>query len=66
MAILNDGTKAYDVGKDGAGQEAGRCSLDFRRTEVTAKGKLTYFKNHFLEVGTPFVTCLAEADRMLV
>lgn len=24
--------------------------IDFRRTEVTAKGKLTYFKNNFLEL----------------
>ena len=27
LAILNDGTKIYDVGKDGAGQELGRCSV---------------------------------------
>ncbi|KAL7010219.1 hypothetical protein EMMF5_000239 [Cystobasidiomycetes sp. EMM_F5] len=27
-----------------------RHSLDFRRTEVTTKGKLTYFKNNFLEL----------------
>ena len=27
LAILNDGTKIYDVQKDGAGQELGRCSV---------------------------------------
>lgn len=27
IAIMNDGSKAYDVGKDGAGQESGRCSV---------------------------------------
>lgn len=27
MAMLNDGTKSYDNNKDGAGQEAGRCSV---------------------------------------
>lgn len=50
MAILNDGTKNYDNGKDGAGQETARCSIDYRKTDVTAKAKLTYFKNNFLEV----------------
>lgn len=77
--MTNDGTKAYDHGRDGAGQEAGRCSvrthtrpyqhsrdpcltdlrqplslmqIDFRRTEISAKGKLTYFKNQFLEVSS--------------
>lgn len=27
MGMLNDGTKSYDNNKDGAGQEAGRCSV---------------------------------------
>lgn len=27
VAILNDGSKSYDLGKDGAGQESGRCSV---------------------------------------
>lgn len=49
-AIMNDGTKAYDVGKDGHGQDIGGCSLDFRRTDVTAKARLTYFKGKFLEL----------------
>lgn len=25
--IMNDGTKSYDVGKDGQGQEIGACSV---------------------------------------
>lgn len=67
---MNDGTKAYDVGKDGHGQEIGSCSvrsspwvegageltkvlqLDFRRTDVTAKARITYFKGKFLEVSS--------------
>ncbi|GAA5947560.1 hypothetical protein JCM10213_005159 [Rhodosporidiobolus nylandii] len=49
-AILNDGKKSYEVGKDGQGQEIGACSLDFRRTDVTAKARLTYFKGRFLEL----------------
>ena len=63
QAILNDGSKTYDVGKDGAGQEAAQCSvrrsiripmltrqIDYRKAEVATKLKLTYFKNHFLDV----------------
>ncbi|KAM0750162.1 hypothetical protein T439DRAFT_302090 [Meredithblackwellia eburnea MCA 4105] len=48
--IVNDGKKSYDVGKDGQGQEGGSCSLDFRRTDVTAKARITYFKGQFTEV----------------
>ncbi|BGP36879.1 hypothetical protein JCM10449v2_000781 [Rhodotorula kratochvilovae] len=48
--ILNDGKKSYEVGKDGQGQELGACSIDFRRTDVTAKARLTYFKGKFLEL----------------
>ncbi|KDE06035.1 hypothetical protein MVLG_03589 [Microbotryum lychnidis-dioicae p1A1 Lamole] len=49
-AIKNDGTKAYEVGKDGQSQEIGGCSLDFRRTDVTAKGRFTYFRGKFTEL----------------
>ncbi|GAA5896686.1 Uip5p [Sporobolomyces salmoneus] len=49
-AILNDGKKAYDSGKDGQGQEIGACSLDFRRTDVAAKARLTYFRGKFTEL----------------
>ncbi|GAA6059102.1 hypothetical protein JCM10212_002073 [Sporobolomyces blumeae] len=49
-AILNDGKKSYDSGKDGQGQEIGACSLDFRRTDVAAKARLTYFKGKFTEL----------------
>ncbi|KAK4696397.1 hypothetical protein P7C70_g8387, partial [Phenoliferia sp. Uapishka_3] len=48
--IVNDGKKSYEIGKDGQGQEAGSCSLDFRRTDVTAKARITYFKGQFTEV----------------
>ncbi|GAA5955006.1 hypothetical protein JCM21900_002758 [Sporobolomyces salmonicolor] len=48
--VLNDGKKSYDIGKDGQGQEIGSCSLDFRRTDVTAKARLTYFKGKFTEL----------------
>ncbi|GAA5977319.1 hypothetical protein JCM11641_000063 [Rhodosporidiobolus odoratus] len=49
-AILNDGKKSYEVGRDGQGQEVGACSIDFRRTDVTAKARLTYFKGKFTEL----------------
>ncbi|GAA5922220.1 Uip5p [Sporobolomyces koalae] len=49
-AILNDGKKSYDSGKDGQGQEIGACSLDFRRTDVAAKARLTYFRGKFTEL----------------
>ncbi|SCZ90739.1 BZ3500_MvSof-1268-A1-R1_Chr1-3g02202 [Microbotryum saponariae] len=56
-AIKNDGTKAYEVGKDGQSQEIGGCSvsgkrqgLDFRRTDVTAKARFTYFRGKFTEL----------------
>ncbi|GAA5831841.1 hypothetical protein JCM11251_003905 [Rhodosporidiobolus azoricus] len=48
--ILNDGKKSYEVGRDGQGQELGACSIDFRRTDVTAKARLTYFKGKFIEL----------------
>ncbi|SCV68665.1 BQ2448_786 [Microbotryum intermedium] len=51
-AIKNDGTKSYEVGTDGQGQEIGGCSLDFRRTDVTAKARFTYFRGKFTEVGS--------------
>ncbi|GAA6036842.1 hypothetical protein JCM8097_006308 [Rhodosporidiobolus ruineniae] len=63
--ILNDGKKSYDVGKDGQGQEIGACSIDFRRTDVTAKARLTYFKGKFLELAVhhakwdEWTTCFA-------
>lgn len=48
--MVNDGTKSYDVAKDGHGQEAGACSLAIRRTEVATKAKLTYLRGQFFEV----------------
>jgi len=50
IAFMNDGSKSYDLGKDGAGQEDGRCSIDYRRTEISTKAKLIYFKNNFLQL----------------
>lgn len=47
---MNDGKKQYNSDKDGQGQEIGSCSVDFRRTDVTAKARLTYFKGKFLEL----------------
>jgi hypothetical protein len=99
-AIMNDGTKSYDVGKDGADQEIGACSvrffpsspslfgqtvgplvkvahdtltakthlqINFRRTDVTAKARLTYFAGKFLEVGTTEIraACYKEIPLML-
>jgi len=49
-AIMNDGTKSYNIAKDGQSQELASCSIDFRRTDVTAKARLTYFKGKFTEL----------------
>lgn len=64
-AILNDGTVSYNVGKDGSGQELASCSIDFRKTDVTARARITYFKGKFLELAVQhdkweeFTTCFA-------
>lgn len=34
--IMNDGTKSYDVGKDGQGQEIGACSVRFASRDGSA------------------------------
>ncbi|KAH8918356.1 concanavalin A-like lectin/glucanase [Atractiella rhizophila] len=52
MGMHNDGTKNYNVGRDGFNQEekAAICQSEFRRTEITAKARITYVKNKFLQV----------------
>ncbi|GAA99123.1 uncharacterized protein L969DRAFT_621617 [Mixia osmundae IAM 14324] len=50
LAINNDGTTSYDHGSDGATQSEIRCSIDFRRTDVAAKAKMTYFRNNYFEL----------------
>ncbi|KAK0486482.1 legume-like lectin family-domain-containing protein [Armillaria novae-zelandiae] len=48
--MLGDGNTQYDFGKDGDKQGIGACSLNFRRTNVATKMKITYIKDTVLDV----------------
>lgn len=48
--MLGNGVEAYDGGKDGARQELTGCSIDFRRTKVATKAKLTHRPGIFTEL----------------
>ncbi|KAG8962343.1 hypothetical protein FRC03_004320 [Tulasnella sp. 419] len=44
MAMVNDGTKSYDLGNDGAQQEAGACSASLRKVDMRTKIRMTYIR----------------------
>ncbi|KIY61438.1 concanavalin A-like lectin/glucanase [Cylindrobasidium torrendii FP15055 ss-10] len=48
--IINDGNTAYNFNTDGDKQGVGACSLNFRRTNVATKIKMTYIKDTILDV----------------
>ncbi|TEB21171.1 concanavalin A-like lectin/glucanase, partial [Coprinellus micaceus] len=50
VGVLLDGKTQYDWGNDGDSQALGGCSVNFRRTNVATKLKLTYLKGSFLDV----------------
>ncbi|KAF9047557.1 legume-like lectin family-domain-containing protein [Panaeolus papilionaceus] len=50
VAMLGDGKTKYDFGNDGDEQAIGACSANFRRTNVATKLKVSYVKDHFLDV----------------
>ncbi|TRY68820.1 hypothetical protein TCAL_12897 [Tigriopus californicus] len=45
MAIVNDGTKAYDHQNDGSTQQLAGCLRDFRNKPFPVKAKIEYFNN---------------------
>ncbi|RXW22369.1 hypothetical protein EST38_g3481 [Candolleomyces aberdarensis] len=50
VGVLLDGKTKYDYGNDGDSQALGGCSVNFRRTNVATKLKVTYVKDSFLDV----------------
>ncbi|KAK0212224.1 legume-like lectin [Desarmillaria ectypa] len=48
--MIGDGKTQYDYAKDGEKQSIGACSLNFRRTNVATKIKITYIKDSLLDV----------------
>jgi len=50
LAVNLDGHTKYDLGNDGDSQALGACSVNFRRTNVATKFKLTYVKGDFLDL----------------
>ncbi|PWY99941.1 hypothetical protein BCV70DRAFT_102905 [Testicularia cyperi] len=51
VSVMNgNGVEAYENAKDGARQEIAGCSLDFRKTKVATKAKLTHVKDVFTEL----------------
>merc|ERR1711953_1019106 len=45
MAMVNDGTKAYDHQKDGSTQQLAGCLRDFRNKPFPVRAKIEFFKN---------------------
>lgn len=45
MAMVNDGTKAYDHQNDGSTQQLAGCLRDFRNKPFPVKAKVEYFRN---------------------
>ncbi|PVG02551.1 hypothetical protein CPB86DRAFT_751326 [Serendipita vermifera] len=50
MAMLGDGYTEYDLGNDGKANSIAACSAKIRRTDITTKIRIIYFKNDFLQV----------------
>ncbi|KAG7449971.1 ERGIC53, mannose lectin, ER-golgi intermediate compartment [Guyanagaster necrorhizus] len=48
--MIGDGKTSYDFQNDGDKQGIGACSLNFRRTNVATKIKITYIKDSVLDV----------------
>jgi len=49
-AMVGDGEKSYDYGNDGDSTSIGACSINFRKTKVATKLKITYMKDTLLDV----------------
>ncbi|PWN51025.1 hypothetical protein IE53DRAFT_68185 [Violaceomyces palustris] len=48
--MMGNGVEAYENKKDGARQEIAGCSIDFRRTKVATKARLTHVKGVYTEL----------------
>lgn len=44
MAMVNDGTKAYDHQSDGSNQQLGGCLRDFRNKPFPVRAKIEYYR----------------------
>ncbi|OZJ06551.1 hypothetical protein BZG36_00522 [Bifiguratus adelaidae] len=49
MAMLGDGSTAYDHENDGSANEVASCSSQFRSRDDVTKGRLTYYKDNYLK-----------------
>ncbi|RSH87777.1 uncharacterized protein EHS24_000293 [Apiotrichum porosum] len=49
-AMMGDGKTQYDLAGDNAKTEVGACSENFRRRDVATKARITYVKNHGLQL----------------
>ncbi|KAG8736392.1 hypothetical protein FRC10_009340 [Ceratobasidium sp. 414] len=54
MAMLGDGKTSYDVGSDGAKTELAACSANIRKTDISTKLRLTYFKGEYLNLAIQY------------
>ncbi|WFD34952.1 hypothetical protein MCUN1_001798 [Malassezia cuniculi] len=50
MIMENDGTKQYNIDRDGDGQELESCTMQLRRVPVETRLRLTYIRNMYLEL----------------
>ncbi|RCH96585.1 hypothetical protein CU097_006979 [Rhizopus azygosporus] len=50
MAMLNDGTKSYDNGKDGSDTELAGCEADFRAKGFPTRARFTYHKGNYVQL----------------
>ncbi|KAI7879703.1 hypothetical protein K492DRAFT_148059 [Lichtheimia hyalospora FSU 10163] len=48
-SMLGDGMKSYDNDKDGRTTELAGCEANFRSKPFPTKGRLTYYKNNYLQ-----------------
>ena len=44
MAMVNDGTKAYDHQKDGSTQQLAGCLRDFRNKPFPVRAKIEFYR----------------------
>lgn len=50
MAMMGDGNTEYDLGNDGKANSIAACSAKVRRTDITTKIRMTYFRDDFFQV----------------
>lgn len=50
FGMINDGSKTYDVGRDGQGQTDGECEVPHIREEGSHTIRINYVQSKFVEV----------------